>query len=291
MDEITSYEAADERLYNRFGVAVESRKLRNNTYLQRRGTDEVRLSATMTLRAQKIAVRLHNTDIVTFYSDGQIELNTGGWFTITTKDRMNRYLPAPFSIFSVNGSWHVSLSWKTTKVHSEWAHEKYASDEDICGNYCYDRKEVDQSAPYFDGIILDVATASVVNVEDVPDAGERDKRNEEMRRKIKNYLRRYTDERIRELVNQDAAGDCWFCMMEHSQLKSEVNPKFATAGGDHLQTHVDEQYVMATLLWNAIKASGRRDPAFVMAYAPDLARHDLSKYLRKRLLEATMVNH
>lgn len=36
------------------------------------------------------AVRLHRTRIVTFYADGRIVLNTGGWQTLTTRDRMQR---------------------------------------------------------------------------------------------------------------------------------------------------------------------------------------------------------
>jgi len=34
------------------------------------------------------AVRLHQTDVVTFYADGRIELNSGGWQTATTRDRI-----------------------------------------------------------------------------------------------------------------------------------------------------------------------------------------------------------
>ena len=34
-------------------------------------------------------VTYHNTDVVTF-TDGLIILNTGGWFTVTTKARMNQ---------------------------------------------------------------------------------------------------------------------------------------------------------------------------------------------------------
>jgi len=39
------------------------------------------------------AYRLHNTDIVTYKPNGDIVLNTGGWNTVTTRARMNSYLP------------------------------------------------------------------------------------------------------------------------------------------------------------------------------------------------------
>lgn len=41
-----------------------------------------------------IAVRLHRTDVVTFLADGRVVLNTGGWTTVTTQDRINRFSPA-----------------------------------------------------------------------------------------------------------------------------------------------------------------------------------------------------
>jgi len=42
----------------------------------------------------KIAVKYHATDVVTYFPDGRVRLNTGGWFTYTTKDRLNRFSPA-----------------------------------------------------------------------------------------------------------------------------------------------------------------------------------------------------
>lgn len=37
-------------------------------------------------------VRLHNTNIVTFYFDGRIRIATGGWDTVTTRSWLNRAL-------------------------------------------------------------------------------------------------------------------------------------------------------------------------------------------------------
>ncbi len=70
------------------GRCKDRRKLENNTYLQR---DRYKLSA--------ISVRLHDTDIITFHSDGRIDLCNGGFPTITTHDRMNTYLPRPYRVF------------------------------------------------------------------------------------------------------------------------------------------------------------------------------------------------
>jgi hypothetical protein len=39
------------------------------------------------------AVRLHCTDVVVIHPDGTYTLDTGGYNTVTTKDRLNRYSP------------------------------------------------------------------------------------------------------------------------------------------------------------------------------------------------------
>lgn len=50
------------------------------------------------------AIRLHDTDIVTFSGD-KIILNSGGWRTSTTKDRINKF--APVYIHQTKGLWYI----------------------------------------------------------------------------------------------------------------------------------------------------------------------------------------
>ena len=60
------------------------------------------------------AIRLHKTDIVTFTAN-RIFLNTNGWETVTTKARMNEYLPTshsshlqkPARVFQRKHQWYV----------------------------------------------------------------------------------------------------------------------------------------------------------------------------------------
>jgi hypothetical protein len=73
------------------GRCRESRKLQNNTYVRRRYSGQ-------------IAIQLHATDILTFHSDGQIDVNTGGWDTVTTRSRMNDYIPGPWRVGGHRGS-------------------------------------------------------------------------------------------------------------------------------------------------------------------------------------------
>ncbi len=86
-----NYTKANELLTGR---CHESRRIGNNTYLQRRPGGE-------------IAVRLHRTDIVTYRPDGSVILDSGGWRTVTTKARINQYMPAECSLYQRDWEWYL----------------------------------------------------------------------------------------------------------------------------------------------------------------------------------------
>ena len=71
-----------------------SKKLANNTYLLKDGVNFV--------------IRLHETNIVTITPKNHYILNNGGWQTMTTKDRLNKYLPC--NIYQEKGLWYLSGS-------------------------------------------------------------------------------------------------------------------------------------------------------------------------------------
>jgi hypothetical protein len=52
--------------------------------------------------APAYAVRQHNTDVVTFYRDGVIRLDHGGWTTVTTCERWNAFTPRELSVNAVD---------------------------------------------------------------------------------------------------------------------------------------------------------------------------------------------
>lgn len=107
--EPTTYTSALEVLKGR-----QSRKIGNNTYLQ------VRDDST-------IAVKYHETDIVTYRSDSSITLDSDGWQTYTTKERMHRY--TPFRVSQSQSEWTVTTD---------------------CGEYAY----ADGITFYSDGTLL-----------------------------------------------------------------------------------------------------------------------------------------
>ena len=51
------------------------------------------------------SVRLHNTDVVNIYKNGCYSLNSGGWRTRTTQDRINTY--SPIRVYADKGTWHI----------------------------------------------------------------------------------------------------------------------------------------------------------------------------------------
>lgn len=71
---------------------LDRRKLAHNTYLHRRTDDS-------------LAIRLHDTDIIIVRHDDTFVLDSGGWRTPTTKDRMNRFSPA--RVYQKNHQWYI----------------------------------------------------------------------------------------------------------------------------------------------------------------------------------------
>ena len=73
-----------------------TRKLANNTYAR-------------TLENGGVAVKLHDTDILTFNPDGSVTVNSGGYKSRTTKARLNSLVPSGFPrLYQSKGVWHWS---------------------------------------------------------------------------------------------------------------------------------------------------------------------------------------
>lgn len=53
-----------------------------------------------------VSVELHSTKVVVLYPNGLVKLQSGGWMTPTTKDRMNKY--SPVSVTQRKGEWYVT---------------------------------------------------------------------------------------------------------------------------------------------------------------------------------------
>ena len=87
-----AYETKEEILNNIKDDIISARFLKRNTYeiLYKNGNR---------------AIRYHHTDIVTFKNNGDIVLNTNGWETSSTRERINEY--SPFYIIQKDYIWYV----------------------------------------------------------------------------------------------------------------------------------------------------------------------------------------
>ena len=74
-----------------------SRKIGNNTYAE-------------ILNDNTVAIKLHSTYVVKIRNDGTYTLNSGGWQTVTTKDRINQY--SPVRVYQRKFEWFVKINGK-----------------------------------------------------------------------------------------------------------------------------------------------------------------------------------
>lgn len=255
---MTTSHADFDALLMRDGKQVPTRKIANNTYAQRRGND--------------IAVMLHATDIITFHDDGTITLNTGGWLTMVTKERMNRYLPAEVQVHSVKGRWRVT----TRMVISS------------CTGGYYTHPDWTNDTAFHDGMKLArVSTlASGGNVWVVanglsPEAEKRqDAHNRRVEKLIDAYLA-YLDQDTYDDMFQSStrsvadAGGCGMC------VRTGVGTLVGDAFEDkqHLIEHLIDKRVPFSVFHVACDHV-RGDDGLYRARHFDLAKRDLHKYLR-----------
>ena len=70
----------------------DSRKVGNNTYAE-------------ILPDGSVGIMLHSTYVVKIHPDNSATLNSGGWHTSTTKDRINQY--SPVRVYQRKGEWYL----------------------------------------------------------------------------------------------------------------------------------------------------------------------------------------
>jgi hypothetical protein len=213
----------------------DSRKVGNNTYAERRA-------------GEAIAIRLHATDVVTFHADGSRVLDTGGWTTVTTKDRINAYA-FPFHVWSDRGTWKVSRRGEVVALYADGM-----------------RIGADGTLTYPDG--ADPGNAALTD--------------QQTKKRIAKYLRGLTPEVWRDVLMGGAGGDCLYCQFVDSADGTPIGDKFADTS--HLESHLDENYYQVSLSFNAVREAGYPNPGLILQIAPDIMKRALRKYFEARLL-------
>lgn len=237
---------------------VDSRKIcGNNTYVERRGED--------------IAIRLHQTDIITFLKAASplIVLSTGGWHSLITKQRLEQFLPAPLAVMSFKGQWRISFGG------DRWARN---------------RAETRNSVIFTDGLrlIWNGVGWEALNAVTPEQEKQTDDASRKLDKAVKTYVAKLMDKvpdwakELRETQTLKTSSDPWCCLMG-----------IGAGDTDHLWLHLQEHYVFPTIIVRAFEDSGRYDdgrytPAEyavrAVAFGWDRRiKDEVTKYFKKRL--------
>lgn len=184
------------------GRKKDSKKLANNTYLQK--------------RENSIAIKLHNTDIITFNPDNSFILNTNGWKTVTSKDRINTYLPINFRLIQEKSIWYLCNNGN-----------KYYYEDNMLIN---SNEEIDKKLLF---------------------NGKREKENNKLKNKIKTYCKNYIQAFKNGKVKKPSNGDCFYCAMHTVDDNKPLGE--ALNSSSHILSHFKEKYYVPSLLMNSIK--------------------------------------
>lgn len=198
----------------------DSFKLENNTYLQRRERPGDR---------DAYAVKYHKTDIVTYEPDGSVILRNGGWFTMTTKQRIEAY--APVHILSDMGRWFVVKP----SAPARWP------------GYGSDLRPHHYEA-FYDGFRVGPRGGIKAQPQE-SDAEER----RELREAARAYINDFIDALEAGDVPPPSGGDCWYCALETNEGESMGD---AADNASHLRSHIDEDYYVPSLMMRALKERG-----------------------------------
>lgn len=167
-------------------------------------------------------VRLHKTDIVTVRTDGTVVLNSGGWNTVTTRDRINdqleKHCPG-WRMWSEKNQPYLGWGgWSDPDRKVYHFHDGITIDCDTCDGERYDKDQVKLAAKHD--------------------------------RKLKAFSKRYIEKLTAGLVPQPSGGDCWYCCMVDQDGVSWGEH----GNSDHLYHHVVENYYVPSLMLRAIHA-------------------------------------
>jgi len=204
------YRTKSELLRNLSETAFKSaKKLENNTweYINDAGNR---------------TIRLHDTDIMEFLPRNKVRLSSGGWLTMTTKQRLNNHLPRPLVISQDKRKWFI-------------------------------RGEGGKEIPFFDGMVvpLDGKIAPSKKIQ-AKIRGEETKQKR-LDKLVENYCKALRKQLRETGLPMPSGGDCWFCC-----LRNEKGVSWGELSSDteHLMSHLKEKYIMGSLIFNAMQHRG-----------------------------------
>ena len=248
------------------------------------------------------AIRFWNTNIVVIRKDGNYVLNSGGWRTMTTKDRINSF--APCLISQTNYIWYVypsvddapNLDYNDPGYDEAWEAWR-------------EQRRATKYPLFEDGIVID-GTGTPEGW--TPEQGARTHAFEKLKAKVdrlaNTYVKGYIADVMRQGLQPATMGDCWGCLLV-SQQEAEhrdyyghdtpvVNnpPVNGIMGVSHLFEHFKEKYYVPSLLVKAIREQNYTDPGVIYYMInSDIQNqresyhleHALRRYFMKRKVQMT----
>lgn len=161
-----------------------------------------------------IGIRHHDTMIMKYHPNGDIVLDCDGWRTATTKQRLNDYLPRPWTVYQEKHVWYLSRFDNWDKV---WT--------------------------FTDGMVI-CANGDVTG--DLDNAKQIAERVEAVRK----YSKAFVKALMAGKVNKPGAGDCLYCLWRTEDRATFGESK---GDKDHLESHVELRYFVPSLLQRAIE--------------------------------------
>jgi len=188
------------------GRCKKSKKFANNTYLMR------------DLNSTDILAKYHNTIVTRFKDNGDIILDSGGWRTTSTKERINWFLNG-INLYQEKGVWYLIKAWSL------------------------DHKErVEKSVVFHDGIKI---------TKRLKICGKSNGKSEEkLQVKVNEYCKDFADAFITGKIDPPGAGDCFDCSM---YIEGENSTLGERSKSDHILLHIKEKYYVPSLLHRAIQ--------------------------------------
>lgn len=223
------------------------RPVARNTRLYRRGED--------------YAIQLHETDVVTFHPNGKVTLNSGGWRTVTTKDRINSFSPA--RLFAENGLWYLG------GIEDRWAKMAMFEDGMVIGENGLPTGETEASL-----------LRKIKYIE---------RRKAKVDKMVREYIKGFLNHIKENGLDDPGPGDCWACAFSPEERKP--GEMLEPMGLDHLLQHFKEKYYVPSLLMKAIVEQGYANPGLIWRSIKNNceqgeesrnARDALQYYFRKR---------
>lgn len=197
--------------------------------------------------------RLHYTDIVEILPDGRVKLSSGGWKTVTTKDRIRQFAPG-LDIYSDKGTWYVRAL-------------------DGSGRSC----------PFYDGIVLPDAFDKPSNIP---------AKEAKLKAQIKKFVCD-TIPAKGELPKPSNGDCWFCLMIDAEKPATrETNGhtihNIQPRDSGHLREHIKEKYMTGSLIVNALRDNGIADTGISYYLHGRLGdnkrvRSTVRKYIGKRL--------